>query len=193
MPSHLYLVLEAAAVDPQHNLGWAWPLLGLPDPEGRHNMQLSPLEQSGLISFHKETAAYEGGTRRLTSAASSAMPQTDFPKLQRSSGEEVTESGKGRGRGKSGQASNLEKWEREALLLVVPCVQRAQPSTLTPRSCVRRALAPLSTAAMLFLHRGGMNPAGRPLSFMAWSRASPSSFDGDKHGRMRQFCGAVAF
>ena len=48
-----------------------------------------------------------------------------------------------------------------------------------------------------------MNPAGRPLSSMAWSRAlraadsasriSPLSFDGDKRGRMRQFYEAVAF
>ena len=56
---------------------------------------------------------------------------------------------------------------------------------------------------MLFLQRGGMNPASRPLSPMAWSRAlraagsatriSPLSFDGDKRGRMRQFYEAVAF
>ena len=39
------------------------------------------------------------------------------------------------------------------------------------RACVRRALASLSMAAMLFLQRGGTNPAGRPPSSMAWSRA----------------------
>ena len=71
------------------------------------------------------------------------------------------------------------------------------------RACVRRALASLSTTAMLFLQRGGMNPSGRPLSPMAWSRAlhasgsasriSPLSFDGDKRGRRRQFYEAVAF
>ena len=71
------------------------------------------------------------------------------------------------------------------------------------RACVRRALASLSTTAMLFLQHGGVNPAGRPLSSMALSgalraadsasRISPSSFDGDKRGRMRQFCDAVAF
>ena len=71
------------------------------------------------------------------------------------------------------------------------------------QACVRRALASLPTMAMLFLQRGGVNPAGRPLSPMAWSRAlrpadsasriSPSSFDGDKRGRMRQFYEAVAF
>ena len=70
------------------------------------------------------------------------------------------------------------------------------------RACVRRALASLSTTAMLFLQHGGVNPAGRPLSSMAWScvlraadsasRISPLSFDGDKRGRMRQFYEAVA-
>ena len=71
------------------------------------------------------------------------------------------------------------------------------------RACVRRALASLSTMAMMFLQREGANPAGRPLSSMAWSRAlcaadswsriSPLSFDGDKRGRMRQFYEAVVF
>ena len=71
------------------------------------------------------------------------------------------------------------------------------------RACVRRALASLSTTATLFLQDGGVNPAGRPHSSMAWSRAqraadsasriSPSSFDGDKRGRMRQFSEEMAF
>ena len=46
---------------PQSRMGMAF--VGLPDPEGRHNMQLSPLEQSGLISFHRETPAYEEAKR----------------------------------------------------------------------------------------------------------------------------------
>ena len=71
------------------------------------------------------------------------------------------------------------------------------------RACVRQALASLSTMAMMFLQRGGANPASRPLSSMAWSsalraadsanRTSPLSFDGDKRGRMRQFYEAVVF
>ena len=35
------------------------------------------------------------------------------------------------------------------------------------RACVRRALASLSTTAMLFLQHGGVNPAGGPASSMA--------------------------
>ena len=72
-----------------------------------------------------------------------------------------------------------------------------------PRACVRRALASLSTTALIFLQRGGANPAGRPSSSIAWSRAlraadsasriSSLSFDGDKQGRMRQSCEAVVF
>ena len=97
----------------------------VPDAKGRHNMHLSPLEQPGFISFQKETAAYEEAKRRLTSAATSATPQTDpsqtpglqaaikagvqsEQKKQRASREEVNDSGKGRGRGKRGQASNQE-------------------------------------------------------------------------------------
>ena len=113
-------------------------------------------------------------------------------------------------------------WRRDVLSPVVPCAHRAQPSTpLTPasrsqhamwssprsrarfnRACVRRALASLSTTAVMFFQRGGANPAGRPLS-LAWSRAlraadsasriSPLSFDGDKRSRMRQFFESVAF
>ena len=78
MTSHLYLVLEAAAADPQHNLGWAWPLLGLPDSEGRHNMQLSPLEQSGLISFQRNRCL----RRSKTSTHESGHASDRFPKLQ---------------------------------------------------------------------------------------------------------------
>ena len=69
------------------------------------------------------------------------------------------------------------------------------------RACVRRALASLSTTALIFLQRGGANPAGKPPTSMAWCRASraadsasripPLSFDGDKRGRMRQFHEAV--
>ena len=65
------------------------------------------------------------------------------------------------------------------------------------RACVRRALASLSTTALIFLQRGGAKP---PTS-MAWCRAScaadsasripPLSFNGDKRGCMRQFHEAV--
>ena len=137
-----------AAVDPQHNLEWAWPLLGVLDPEGRHNMQRSPLKQSGLISFHTETVVNEEAKRRLTSAASSTMPQTDFSQLQgvrnelkkqRSSGEErqacqasTAEARKRTMEGARCSSSGFSRnWEREVLLPVVPCVQRAQRSTLT--------------------------------------------------------------
>ena len=102
---------------------------------------------------------------------------------------------------------------------VLPCAHRAQPSTLTVgasmscelpafhskdhRACVRRALASLSTTALIFLQRGSANPAGRPPPSMAQSRApraadsashiSPSSCAGDKRGRMRQSYEAVVF
>ena len=69
-------------------------------------------------------------------------------------------------------------------------------------ACACRTLASLSTTAMISLQHGGVNPAGRRASSMAWSRAlraavfasriSPLSFDGDKRCRIRQFYEAVA-
>ena len=62
---------------------------------------------------------------------------------------------------------------------------------------------PEQTTALMFLQRGRANPAGRPPSSVAWSRAPraadsasrifPLSFDGDKRGRKRQFYEAVVF
>ena len=43
-------------------------------------------------------------------------------------------------------------------------------------SRVRRALASLSMTAIMFFQRGGANPAGRPPSSMAWSRALRAAF-----------------
>ena len=112
----------------------------------------------------------------------------------------------------------LEK-SGEVLLPVVPCAQRAafhsharslhamwchpRSRARFNRACVRRALAPLSTTAMMFFQRGGANLARLPLSSMEWSRAlrgvgsasriSPLSFDVDPRGRMRQFHEALAF
>ena len=113
----------------------------------------------------------------------------------------TNDTGKGGGRGKRGQESNLEarkrtmeeggsfssgvskNWERN-YLAVVPCARSASSLPLSPRShhamwssprfnrgCVRRALASFSTTVVLFLQRVGVNLAGRPLPSMAWSRA----------------------
>ena len=70
------------------------------------------------------------------------------------------------------------------------------------RACVRRALASLSTTAMMFLQQE-VRILQADHSSMAWSRAlraadsasriSPFSFDGDKRGRMRQFYESVVF
>ena len=70
------------------------------------------------------------------------------------------------------------------------------------QSKVQSSLCPSCSGVVINDGDGGVNPAGRPLSSMAWSRAlraadsasriSPLSFDGDKRGRMRQFYEAVA-
>ena len=55
------------------------------------------------------------------------------------------------------------------------------------RVCPRRALASLSSTAMLFLQRGALCATDSA------SRISPLCFDGDERGRVRQFYEAVAF
>ena len=111
----------------------------------------------------------------------------------------------------------FQKIGREVLLPVVPCAHRAQPSTLTLRASMpcgalrvpgqgSSRMCPSTSGVVInngddILQHGCANPAGRPPSSMAWSRAlratdlasriSPLSFDGDKRGRMRQFYDAV--
>ena len=84
----------------------------------------------------------------------------------------------------------------------MPCGGSPRSQSKVHPTCVFRALASLSTTALIFLQHGGANLAGRPPSSMAWSRApraadsasriSMLSFRGDKRGRMRQSHEAVA-
>ena len=71
------------------------------------------------------------------------------------------------------------------------------------RACACRTLASLSTMAMMFLQHGGVNPARRPASSMAWSRAlraadsasriSPSSLTATSAAAFVSSTKAVAF
>ena len=36
-----------------------WPILGVPDPEAKPGMRLSPIEHAGIMTFHLEAPAFE--------------------------------------------------------------------------------------------------------------------------------------
>ena len=62
---HAYRVLEATARDPQHEMQWPWPLLGIPDPAGRQRAAWAPGESAAVVAFHREEAALEESKRKL--------------------------------------------------------------------------------------------------------------------------------
>jgi len=67
---HAYLVLslgvlEAAAKDSGHDLGWYWPLLGTPDPDAAPRAHLAPTEAHALASFHREEASLLNARKTL--------------------------------------------------------------------------------------------------------------------------------
>ena len=95
--------------------------VGSAGPRRTSQQQLSPLEQSGLISFHKETAAHEEAKRRLKSSSSSATPQTDFShaperassaskRNNRAPGKKPTRAAKA---AVAGSVAKLRLWRRE--------------------------------------------------------------------------------
>ena len=56
---HAYRVVEAASVSEGHDMGWAWPLLGIEDPGGRPRGGLAPVESAGLAAYHRDRLALE--------------------------------------------------------------------------------------------------------------------------------------
>ena len=52
---HLYRVLEFAAKDPDHDLSWAFPVLGVQDPDSsKISAGFAPAEAAALAAYHKE-------------------------------------------------------------------------------------------------------------------------------------------
>jgi len=69
LQQHAYLtqalaVAEGAAKDPNHDLGWGWPMLGLPDPGERPIAHWAPVESSAVAAFHKEQMTLAEARRR---------------------------------------------------------------------------------------------------------------------------------
>ena len=72
--AHAYKVMEATARDPNHEMQWSWPLLGITDPAGRKRPNWAPGEAAALVAFHRDEAALEDSKKRLTSAGSRDTP-----------------------------------------------------------------------------------------------------------------------
>ena len=68
----MYVVLEAAAKDPAHELAWGWPLLGIADPEGRPRVGWAPAEVASLAAYHKEEAVLEAAKKALGEKSSAS-------------------------------------------------------------------------------------------------------------------------
>jgi len=56
---HAYRVFESGALRPGHDLTWAWPLLGIPDPAGAPRLGLAPVESAGLAAYHRDRLVLE--------------------------------------------------------------------------------------------------------------------------------------
>jgi len=69
-------VLEAASKDPQHDLAWAWPLLGIPDPDGRPRTHMAPAEAQALAAFHRDEAALVSARKALDLSTSGQAAST---------------------------------------------------------------------------------------------------------------------
>ena len=71
----IYGVLESGAKDSSHELTWAWPLLGLTNPDARPDVHWSPAEASAVIAWHREAAAPETAKRQLMALPEKAKPK----------------------------------------------------------------------------------------------------------------------
>ena len=57
-----------------------WTIRGVPDPEAKQGMRLSPIERAGIMTFHCEAAAFEEAKEKLSGAALSTSPNPADPK-----------------------------------------------------------------------------------------------------------------
>ena len=71
---HTLRVFEVAAMTPGHDLGFAWPLLGVADPAGRPEPALSPVEAAGLAAVHRDRLAQEAARTAVTKKAPPPKP-----------------------------------------------------------------------------------------------------------------------
>ena len=72
---HVYRVLEQAAKEDKHDLGYGWPILGVPDPVARRRPAWAPAEAAALASYYRDEAALE--TARRTLGRNPSRPNTE--------------------------------------------------------------------------------------------------------------------
>ena len=54
---HALRVLEVTAMDPDRDMAYAWPLLGIEDPGGRAAPAMPPVESAALAAWHRDAAS----------------------------------------------------------------------------------------------------------------------------------------
>ena len=96
---HAYRVVEAAVLTEGHDLSWAWPLLGIPDPARGPEPGLAPVEAAGLAAFHRDRVA-------LAAARSPAAPAR--PAARRAAGADPAGAGRENARGAAEAAEGAD-------------------------------------------------------------------------------------
>ena len=68
-------VLESASKDPDHDLAWSWPLLGVVDPDGPPRPHLAPAEAHAIAAFHRDESSLLAARRSLGASATPGQGQ----------------------------------------------------------------------------------------------------------------------
>ena len=97
---HVYRVLEATARDPNHEMQWPWPLLGIPDPAGRARPSWAPGESAAVVAYHREEAALEESKKKLSRRSDD--PPTDASHVPGWLKAKIVAEAKGKGKGGRG-------------------------------------------------------------------------------------------
>ena len=82
---HAYRVMAGAALNPNHEVDWNWPLLGIPDPAGETMLDMAGPENAALSVYHREKAvlqtamrgAEQGQNGKASGPAAEAETQTE--------------------------------------------------------------------------------------------------------------------
>ena len=120
--SQAYKAAQSAALHPQKQWGFGWPLLGIPDPDGVSRPGYTPAETSALAAWHRDfdllsphltgasssKGATSGGGGTIPHAGSAEAEnkklKADLAKVQAELAEERKKT-KGKGKGKGGKDS----------------------------------------------------------------------------------------
>ena len=103
---HLYRCLEHAAKDPGHELGYAFPILGIDDPGApRPRTGWASLEHGALAAYHKEEHLLDQARRSFASGGKGGDQAAGAPGtgMEQAIKEAVAAEFRRRGKGKEGE------------------------------------------------------------------------------------------